>query len=372
LICPTFTNFARLSGLVPLVGLVAGYAFAGNAAILGTCDVTIAVEGCSVGMSGPLMIEGAGLGKIHPSEIGPCDSQSANGVLDIVVKNEAEAVAMAKKYLSYFQGTAPLHKRTGCVDQQLLRGQIPENRKRVYEMSSIIDILADIGSVLYLRLNFGIGVYTALARIDGRPIGIIASNPKHLGGALDADAAMKAARFLELCDAFDLPIVSLCDCPGFMVGKESEREATVRKFCKMYVVGASITVPFFTVVTRKAYGLGTQAMSGGKQMGQNFCISWPTGEFGGMGLEGHVRLGFSKELADAHAKGGEKAELELFEKLLNEFLDVGKALNNAKYLEIDDVIDPAKTRDCIIAGLQQNPEVSISRKQKKRSCISTW
>src|SRR5688500_16803057 len=156
--------------------------------------------------------------------------------------------------------------------------------------------MADEDSVLELRREFGVGMLTALVRIEGRPLGIVANNPTHLGGAIDADGADKAARFMQLCDAHDLPLLFLCDTPGIMVGPDAERTAVVRHACRMFVVGASLTVPFGTVVLRKGYGLGAQAMAGGSFKAPLFCVSWPTGEFGGMGLEGAVRLGYRKEL----------------------------------------------------------------------------
>jgi len=326
-------------------------------------------------MGGPAMIEGGGLGIFKPTDIGPLSVQVPNGVVDIVVETEAEGVSVAKKYLSYFQGS--LHPRAkyldSCADQHLLRACVPENRLRVYDMTKIIELLADTESVLYIRQGYGIGIYTALSRFAGRPVGIVANNPKHLGGAIDGDAALKAARFIELCDANDIPLLNLIDCPGFMVGPESEQDAAVRKFCRMFVVGASVSVPSFTVVTRKAYGLGAQAMSGGTLMGhENFSVSWPTGEFGGMGLEGAVKLGWSKELAAAKAEGGAEGEKALFDEKLAASYEHGKALNNTVAGELDDTIDPADTRAWILMALESNPSPSKRRHAKKRPSVSTW
>jgi acetyl-CoA carboxylase carboxyltransferase component len=250
---PSFVQFAKLSGLVPVVGVVSGYCFAGNAAMLGCCDVIIATRNASIGMGGPAMIEGGGLGVYHPAEVGPVSFQSPNGVIDILVEDEAEATSAAQKYLSYFQGALASWK---APDQRLLRRAIPENRLRVYDIRTVIDLLADEGSVLEIRRDFGIGIITAFIRIEGKPFGLIANNPKHLGGAIDAPAGDKAARFMQLCDAFDIPIVSLCDTPGFMVGPEAEKTAIVRHVARMFVTGASLTVPLFGIVLRKGYGLG--------------------------------------------------------------------------------------------------------------------
>ncbi|MEU7481217.1 carboxyl transferase domain-containing protein [Lentzea sp. NPDC042327] len=361
--CGSFHAFAQLSGQVPLVGVVAGRCFAGNAVLLGTCDVIIAVEGANIGMGGPAMIEGGGLGTFRPEDIGPLDVQVPNGVVDVVVGSEEEAVAVARQYLSYFQG----HQSSWeCADQRLLRHAVPENRLRAYDVRPIIDTLADTGSVLELRRGFGRGVVTALVRVEGRPLGVIANDPHVLGGAIDADAADKAARFLQLCDAFDLAVVSLCDTPGFMVGPDAERTATVRHLTRMVVTGANLSVPFGLVVTRKAYGLGAQAMAAGSLKVPQFAVSWPTGEFGPMGLEGAVKLGFRREL-DAIEDPQERAAR--YDHMVAAAYEHGKALNVASVFEIDDVIDPADTRRWVATALAP----SASRPQgKKRPFVDTW
>ena len=360
-----FHLWGRLSGLVPLVGVTSGRCFAGNAVILGCCDVIIATQGSNIGMGGPAMIEGGGLGVFRPEEVGPLDVQVADGVVDIAVRDEAEAVRVARKYLSYFQGAVADWQ---CADQRLLRRIVPENRLRVYDIRQLIETLADTDSVLELRRHFGLGMVTALARIEGRPVGIIANNPTHLGGAIDSPAADKATRFMQLCDAFELPILMLCDTPGNMVGPEAEKEALVRHCCRMFVTGASISVPFFTIVLRKSYGLGAQGMAGGSFKAPFFAVSWPTGEFGGMGLEGAVKLGFRKELA---ALTDPRERAELYDTLVARMYENGKALSTATYFEIDDVIDPAESRRWITAALRSVPPPP-ARAGKKRPCIDTW
>ena len=362
---PAFFLWGKLSGMVPLVGITSGRCFAGNAVILGCCDVIIATAGSNIGMGGPAMIEGGGLGVFRPEEVGPMEEQVPNGVVDIPVTDEAEAVRVAKQYLSYFQG--PIAEWE-CADQRLLRYIVPENRLRVYEVRDVIDTLADTGSVLEIRKHFGIGMVTSLARIEGRPVGVIANNPKHLGGAIDSDAADKATRFMQLCDAFDIPILMLCDTPGNMVGPEYEKTALVRHCCRMFVTGASLTVPFFTIVLRKSYGLGAQGMAGGSFKAPAFAVSWPTGEFGGMGLEGAVKLGFRKEL---EAETDPHKRKELYEQLVAKMYESGKALSTATYFEIDDVIDPAESRRWILAALRSSPPPA-PRTEKKRPCIDTW
>ncbi|PJG53330.1 carbamoyl-phosphate synthase large subunit [Bradyrhizobium forestalis] len=362
---PSFVQFARLSGLVPVIGVVSGYCFAGNAAMLGCCDVIIATKNASIGMGGPAMIEGGGLGVYHPAEVGPVTFQAPNGVIDILVEDEEEATRVAQKYLSYFQGAVTEWE---AADQRLLRRAIPENRLRVYDIRSVIDLVADKDSVLELRRDYGVGMITALIRIEGKPFGLIANNPRHLGGAIDADAGDKAARFLQLCDAFDLPIVSLCDTPGFMVGPEAEKTAIVRHVSRMFVTGASLTVPLFGIVLRKGYGLGAQSMIGGGFHASFFTAAWPTGEFGGMGLEGYVRLGFRKEM---EAITDPEERETYYRNKVAELYANGKAVSIASVFEIDNVIDPAETRRWIMAGLRSVPKPP-ARTAKKRPCIDTW
>ena len=360
-----FALFAKLSGLVPLVGIASGWCFAGNAALLGCCDVIIATVGTSIGMGGPAMIEGGGLGAYRPEEVGPLEIQVPNGVVDLVAADDAEAVELARQYLSYFQGPVD---EWDCADQRLLRSAIPEERMRAYDIRALIGILADTGSVLELRSGFGAGMVTALARIEGRPVGIVANDPTYLGGAIDADGADKAARFLQLCDAHDLPIVSLCDTPGFMVGPDAERTGQVRHVSRMFVTGASLTVPFCTIVLRKGYGLGAQAMAGGSFRAPLFLVAWPSGELGGMGLEGAVRLGFRRELEAVEDPVEREA---LFASMVALAYEHGKALNVATAYEIDDVIDPAESRRRIIEALRAVPP-PVPRTGKKRSCVDTW
>src|SRR5205807_7496024 len=255
-----------------------------------------------------------------------------------------------------------------CADQRMLRAAIPENRLRIYDVRKVIEGLADTGSVLELRRSFGLGMVTALARIEGRPIGVIANNPMHLAGAIDSSGADKAARFMQLCDAFDIPILFLCDCPGIMVGPEVEKTALVRHASRMFVTGASLTVPFFTIILRKGYGLGAQTMAGGGFKRPFFTVAWPTGEFGGMGLEGAVKLGYRKELAAIEDPAERQA---LFEKMVAKMYEHGKAVSVASHFEIDDVIDPSESRKWIVAALESAP-APIVRVGKKRPCIDTW
>jgi acetyl-CoA carboxylase carboxyltransferase component len=364
--CRAFQLFAQLSGLVPLVGVVAGYCFAGNAALLGCCDVVIATEDSNIGMGGPAMIEGGGLGVHEPTAIGPIDVQHANGVVDLRVPDERAAVAQAKRYLSYFRGPAG----EGTVaDQRLLRQLVPERRKQIYDVRRIVQTLFDEDSVLELRDGFGAGIVTALARIDRQPLGVVANDPAHLGGAIDALGADKAARFLQLCDAYDLPVLFLCDTPGFMVGPAAERAATVRHVSRMFLAGANLTVPTATIVLRKGYGLGAQAMATGGFKANLFTVGWPTSEFGAMGLEGAVRLGMRREL---DAIDDPKEREAVFQVAVAGAYERGQGLNMAAYGEIDDVIDPADSRRWVKMLIGEATGKWWQRAGKKRPNIDSW
>jgi acetyl-CoA carboxylase carboxyltransferase component len=360
----TFGSFARLSGRVPLVGVVSGPCFAGNAALLGCCDVIIATKNSNIGMGGPVMIEGGGLGNFKPEEIGPMDVQTQNGVVDIEAVDDKEAVAIAQKYLSYFQGTT---SKWEAADQLRLRDLIPENSKRAYNIRNVIKALADTDSFLELRPHFGPGIITGLMRIEGRSFGIMANNCMHMAGAIEAEGADKAARLMQLCNAHGLPILSLCDTPGFMVGPEIEKRAQVRHVCRMFVNGSHVTVPFFTVVLRRGYGLGAMAMAKGGFHESFFTAAWPTGEFGAMGLEGAIKAGFKKELAAIEDR---QEREKLYENLLAQLRERGKAVNIASYLEIDSVIDPADTRKWIMRGLKSVP--ARCSHETGRSFIDPW
>jgi acetyl-CoA carboxylase carboxyltransferase component len=361
----TFTQFSKLSGLVPLITVINGRTFAGNTALVACCDVIIATEGTTVAMGGPAMIEGGGLGIYTPEEIGPMSFQVPNGVVDILVKDEKEAVQVAKKYLSYFQGIV---KEWEAPDQRPLRHVIPENRLRLYDMRGIINTLADKDSVLEIREKFGIGVITSFIRVEGRPMGVIANNPHHLAGAIDSDGADKGARFIQLCDAFDIPVLSLMDCPGMMVGPDVERTALVRHCVRMFNAGANLTTPLFGVVVRKAYGLGVQAMCGASSRVGFFTIAWPTAEFAGMNIEGAVKLGYRKELAAIEDPEERKKEFEL---RVERSYEAAKAVNAGTGGGLDDVIDPADTRDWIASAMKRLPPV-LERTEKKYPYIDTW
>ena len=364
-----FALFGALSGKVPLVGVVSGRCFAGNAALLGCCHVIIATPDANIGMGGPAMIEGGGLGVYRPEDIGPMTVQVPNGVVDVLCADEEEAVEVARRYLAYFQGDV---RDWAAPEQDRLRDVVPPDRRRVYDVRPAIDLLADEGSVLDLRPSFAPGMVTALARVEGRAVGVIANNPMHLAGAIDAGNADKAARFLQLCEAFGLPILSLCDTPGFMVGPEAEETALVRHVSRMFVVGATLTVPFACVILRKAYGLGAQAMAGGSFRRPLFTVAWPTGELGGMGLEGAVRLGFRRELDRIDDR---EERVAAFDAMVARAYEHGKAVHVAEHFEIDDVIDPAVTRRRFVHALDAagaGGAGGAARSGGRRPFVDTW
>jgi acetyl-CoA carboxylase carboxyltransferase component len=326
-----------------------GYNFAGNAALFGAADITIATRQSWIGMAGPAMIEGGGLGTYKPTDIGPIEVQSSNGTVDIVVDDEVQAAEVAVKVLSYFQADESDWQSN---DQTELQRLLPENRRQTYQVRQVIEQLVDQDSFIELGKAYGPSMVVGLARIEGKAIGILANDCTSLGGAIDVSAGDKATKFMQLCDQFKLPIISFCDTPGFMVGPDHETQGAVRRLAEMFRVGAQLSTPFYAVVLRKCYGLGAQAMLGGSTQRPLYTLSWPTGEFGPMGLEGAVRLGFSKELAAITNAEQQKA---LFDKLLAQQYERGQAAEVASVLEIDAVIDPADTRAALATLLKTGP-----------------
>lgn len=343
--CSSFGTWAGLAGKVPRIAVANGYNFAGNAALFGAADVTIATQKSWIGMAGPAMIEGGGLGVFKPTDIGPIEVQASNGVVDIVAHDEQDAARTAKQVLSYFQGSLADWQAPDC---EKLRYLLPQSRRMTYPVRQVIEHIADLHSFTELKAGFGGAIVTGLMRIEGKPVGVMASDCTVLGGAIDVDAGDKAADFLQLCNSFEIPVVSLCDTPGFMVGPEHEQQGAVRRLAKLFTAGAQSKVPFLAVIIRKCYGLGAQAMLGGSTHSAVYTVSWPSGEFGPMGLEGAVKLGFKKELA---AVTDPEQKSALFDKLLAQQYQNGQAIEVASTVEIDAVIDPAETRKVIAATL---------------------
>jgi acetyl-CoA carboxylase carboxyltransferase component len=359
-----FALWAGLSGVVPRVAIVKGYCFAGNAVIAGCSDLIVATEDASIGMGGPPMIAGGGLGEVEADAVGPIATQAPNGVVDVVVADEAHAVAATKRLIAYFQGTTA---SGAAPDQTRMRELVPERERRAYRVAPVIETLADEGSVTFLRERFAPEMVTALARIEGRPLGIIANNTVVMAGAVTAAASDKAARFLQLCDAFGLPVVSLVDTPGYMVGPEAEAEALVRRASRLLVAGASLRVPLVAVILRRGYGLGAQAMVGGSLHEPLLTVAWPSAHLGPMGLEGAVRLSLRKELetiADDEEREQRVREVTAAAQ------ENAKTINAAQLFEIDDVIDPAETRSLIAATLAA--AAHGRRPPRRHRFVDTW
>ena len=354
----TFVVFARLSGLVPTIGILPGRAFAGHANLAGMCDVLIATRDSSMGMAGPPLVEAALGLKLTPEEIGPAAVHVASGVIDILVDDEAEAVAKARQYFAYFGPAAPAGT---APDAHALRDVVPESARRAYDVRKVINLLADVGSVLELKPSYGRAVVTSLVRLGGRAVGVVANQPMVLAGAIDGPASDKAAHFIQVCDAFDIPMLILCDTPGLMVGPEVEKTGLVRRSARILTALANATVPLLTVVLRKAYGLGYYVM-GSRPLDPALLVAWPTAEFGGMGLEGAVNIIYRRELDDA---SDPETRAELHRTLTAGLRRSNTALEVAARFGYDDVIDPADTRDILLRTLATLP-APLPRTTRKR------
>jgi acetyl-CoA carboxylase carboxyltransferase component len=359
-----FALWAKLSGLVPRIAVVKGRCFAGNAVIAGCSDLIVATEDSSIGMGGPAMIAGGGLGEVDPDEVGPSKVQARNGVIDLLVRDEAEAVAITKKLLAYFQAPAAGFE---ALDQTRLRELVPERERRAYKVRPIIETLADRGSVVFLREQYAPEMVTALARIEGRAVGVVANNTMHMAGAVTGDAASKAARFMQLCDAFDLPLVSLVDTPGYMVGPQAEATGLVRQASRLLVAGAALRVPLVAVILRRGYGLGAQAMVAGSLHEPLLTVAWPSAHLGPMGLEGAVRLGLRREL---EAIEDEAEREQRVGEVTTAAQANAKAINAAQLFELDDVIDPAETRSLIAATFAAAGQPTVPPRGHR--FVDTW
>jgi acetyl-CoA carboxylase carboxyltransferase component len=339
----TFARFAALRTVAPIVAVVHGRCFAGNAALAGMASVLIATTSANIGMGGPAMIEGGGLGSFAPQQIGPANVQHANGVIDVLCPNEAEATDAAKAVLGMLAGRT----QTAFTGPQasVLASLVPTDRRRAYDARTAAEHIVDRGSITWLGTGWGHSIQTALARLGGKPVGFLVSNPLHLGGALDAASCRKATRFMQLLSAHDLPMISLIDTPGFMVGPDAEEQAQVRAAGDWFVAAAQHRARKVAIVLRKAYGLGAMAFAGGSLHAPAYTCAWPTAEFGAMGLEGAVRLGFKKELAST-PEGAQRDAL--FAKLLADLVAKGAAVPMAETLEIDAVMDPVQTRAALL------------------------
>ncbi|GAA4681548.1 acyl-CoA carboxylase subunit beta [Nocardioides nanhaiensis] len=336
----TFAAWARLSGRVPRIAVVDDNCFAGNAVIAGCADLVVATPRASLGMGGPAMIAGGGLGEVAAEAVGPLEVMTANGVVDVAVDDE-DAVDAARALIGYFLGR---DDSWSAADQAPLRDAVPEGERTSYDVEAIVETIADEGTLTVLRPGFAPELLTALGRVEGRTVGFLANDTRHLAGAITADAGDKAARFLQLCDAFGFGVVSLVDTPGMMVGPDAERTGLVRHTSRLLVAGARLGVPLVGVVLRRGYGLGAQAMLGGSTHEPVLTLAWPGAHLGAMGLEGAVRLSMRRELeaiADDEERERTVRELTAYAQASSTALEV------ARVFEIDDVVDPAETRGLV-------------------------
>jgi methylmalonyl-CoA carboxyltransferase 12S subunit len=340
----SFALWARLSGVAPRIAVVAGRCFAGNAIIAGAADLLVATRDATMGVAGPAMLAAGGLGEHAAADIGPAGVLADHGVIDVLTSGEAEAVAVTRKLVGYFQGALPAGT---APSQAALRTVIPSER-RAFDVRPVVTTLADEDSVTFLRETFAPELVTALGRIAGRPVGFLANQTLHKAGSLTAEGSDKGARFLQLCDSYGLPVVSLVDTPGYLGGPAAERAGILRHGSRMLVAGARLQVPLIGVVLRRGYGLGAQAMLGGSTRQPLLTLAWPAAHMGPMGLEGAVRLAMRKELAAMDSEAERRARIRELTAAYREHVTV---LNAARAFEIDDVIDPAETRGLIAAAL---------------------
>lgn len=345
----TFVGLARLSGWVPTVAIVPGRAFAGHANIAGLCDLMIAVRGAAIGMAGPPLVEAALGAKLTPEEIGPAEMHARSGVVDLLVDDEGQAITAARKYLDFF---GPPLAQAEAPDPTPLRELVPENPRRAYNVRKAIEHIVDVGSTLELKPDYGKSVVTAFARLGGRTVGIMANQPIQLAGAIDSPASIKAARFVQICDAFDLPLLVMCDTPGLMVGPEAEKTGLVRHSARLLSALANATVPIMTVVLRKAYGLGRYVM-GSRPFDPVVLLAWPTVEYGGMGMEGAVNIIYKRQL-EAETDPVRRATLQA--ELASKLKEENTAIKAAKRFNYDDIIDPVDTRAILLHTLDTVPQ----------------
>lgn len=364
----TFVQFPRLSGLVPIVTVLSGPSFAGQANIAGCSDVVIATQASTLGLSGPPLVLSATGERLRPEDLGPMDLHERIGTVDVVVADEEEALDTARRYLGYFlaparpggaEGAAPAHP-------ERLRTMVPENPRRAYDMRRLVAGIADVDSVLELRPRWGRCISTSLVRFGGRPVGVIANNPMFGAGAIDRDGSDKISRHIELCNAYDLPILFLCDTPGFMIGRGAEETALVRHSARTIMALANADVPIMSVVVRKAYGLAFYVM-GSDAFEPDLLVGWPTAEFGGMGLEGAVNIVFREEI---EAAPDEEERKRIRAVRTAELKERNTGLRLAQGFGLDDVIDPAETRDVLLRALETFP--SPAPRTTRKHPIDPW
>jgi acetyl-CoA carboxylase carboxyltransferase component len=365
-----FREESIMSGVVPMVAAMMGPGAAGTAYIPALADFVPMVKGTShMALGGPPLVKAVVGEDISAEELGGSKVHTEiSGVADLEVADDAECIDVIKEYLGYFPGSnleqppvASCDDPADRMDPALL-SIVPDSARRAYDMKKVVAAIVDGGRLFEIKPGWAKNLITCLARLGGRPVGIVANQPLVLGGALDVDAADKAARFIMLCDAFHLPLVFLQDVPGFMVGSKVERQGIIRHGAKMLYAVSEATVPKVTVVVRKAYGAGYFVMCG-KAYEPDLIVAWPTAEISVMGPEGGTNIIFRKEIAAASDPDAERARrIEEFRKLINPYIAAGGAL-------IDDVIDPRETRPVLIRALEMAATKKVDRPWKKHGVM---
>jgi acetyl-CoA carboxylase carboxyltransferase component len=336
-----FVRLGQLSGHVPIVGVVAGPAFAGHANVLSLCDIVIATEAATMGLAGPPVVEGALGRRLTPQEIGPIQLHERTGVIDLLVPDEAAAIEAAKSYLSFF-GERQTSGHKEPQGRRAIGDIVPESARRAYDCREVVTAIVDGDSAFELRPKFAKNLVTMFARLGGRTVGVIANQPMIQAGAIDAPAANKMARFIELCDAFDLPLLFVVDTPGFMVGPESEETGLIRHSARVVTALSNARVPLLTVVVRKAYGLGYYVM-GSQPFKPLAFIAWPTAEFGAMGLEGAANILSRDDMKDTVT--GQRDSVSDKVQALRDAHTVEVA---ARHFVVDDLLPPEDTRPLLL------------------------
>ncbi len=357
----TFHNFARASGWVPMIALMLGAGFAGPTNYAGMADLVVMVRGTStMGIAGPALVKAAISEDVDAQSLGGADVQvDRQGLADLGVDNEDEAFVAARRFLSYLpgnaRGAAPLtdYPPVERIDDSIL-DLVPVSTRKAYDVRKVLRLVADPDSYFELKPTFAGNMVTVLARLGGRPIGIIANQPLRLGGMINSDACDKGAHFIALCDAFGLPIVSFIDVPGFSIGSSAERTTLGRRSAKLVFEWGHATVPRVSIVIRKGYGLGYFAMCGGRSFAADACLAWPSAEICAMSIEGAIDVAFRKEYERAPDPAARRREM------IDETRTKIGALRAAEGFGVDDVIDPRDTRrrlaDIFASTLPRRPQ----------------
>ena len=368
-----FREQVALSGVVPQVAALMGHCAAGTAYIPALTDFIVMVKGISsMALAGRHLVKAATSEDVTEAEMGGSEVHTkVSGVADLEVADDDACLAAVKRYLSFFPSNnterPPLRECTDPIDRRAeeIYGIVPTAPRRAYDVTKVIAAVVDDGDFLEIKPTWARNIVVGFARMGGDPVGIVASQPKVLGGALDVNAADKAARFVWLCDAFGIPLVFLHDVPGFVVGSVVEKQGIIRHGAKMLFAVCEATVPKISVVLRKSYGAGYFVMNG-RAYEADYLVAWPTAEIAVMGPDGVVNIAFRKQLEEvAEGPDRDKLRIELAE-MIRANIDPYVAAGHA---QVDDIIDPADTRATIIAGLRATRDKQVFRPWRKHGVM---